>query len=140
MNNLTRARELRRDNTPMEVKLWSVLRARRFMGLKFRRQFPLEHYIVDFVCIEKMLIIEVDGSQHNESQQKNYDQNRTEFLKKLGYTVLRFWNNEIHSQFDSVLGRIHQHVLPVSYCLVSPHPPSAPSPAGEGLTPAICAE
>lgn len=65
------------------------------MGLKFRRQCPLGSYIVDFICIEKMLIIEIDGGQHNEDKQQDYDQRRTEFLNGLSYHVLRFWNNEV---------------------------------------------
>jgi len=90
MTSLANAKILRAQSTPMEITLWNRLRSRRFMGLKFRRQCPLGSYIVDFICIEKMLIIELDGGQHNEDKQQNYDKRRTEFLNGLGYNVLRF--------------------------------------------------
>ncbi len=95
----------------MEIKLWNCLRSRRFMGLKFRRQCPLGSYIVDFICIEKMLIIEIDGGQHNEKKQQDYDKQRTAFLNNLGYTVLRFWNNEVLMQFDAVMDQIYKQVI-----------------------------
>ncbi len=79
------------------------------MGLKFRRQFPLEPYMIDFVCIEKKLIIEIDGGQH--SKQIEYDMKRTEYLNQLGYKVLRFWNSEIFNQFDAVLEEIRRYVV-----------------------------
>ena len=94
----------------MEIKLWNQLRSRRFMGLKFRRQCPLGPYIVDFICIEKKLILEVDGGQHNEEIQLDYDKLRTEFLKDMGYHVLRFWNNEVLLQFDTVMDQIYKQV------------------------------
>ena len=103
------AKRLRRHHTETEMKLWSCLRARRFMGLKFRRQFPLEPYIVDFICLENKLIIEIDGGQHNE--RVKYDMKRTEYLNKLGYKVLRFWNSDIFNQFDIVLEEIRKHVI-----------------------------
>lgn len=110
MTSLANAKILRRQSTPMEIKLWSRLRSRRFMGLKFRRQCPLGSYIVDFICIEKMLIIEIDGGQHNENKQQDYDKRRTEFLKGLSYHVLRFWNNEVQWKLDAVMAQIYQHV------------------------------
>lgn len=110
MPTLANAKILRKQSTPMEIKIWNRLRSRRFMGLKFRRQCPLGLYIVDFVCIEKMLIIEIDGGQHNEEKQHEYDKRRTKFLNDLGYTVLRFWNNEILLQFDAVMDQIYQQV------------------------------
>ena len=82
--------------------------------LTYRRQCPLGHYIVDFICIEKMLIIEIDGGQHNEKKHQDYDKHRTAFLNTLGYTVLRFWNNEILQQFDVVMDQIYQHVCCVA--------------------------
>lgn len=109
MANLVYAKILRKNNTPMEVKLWNQLRSRRFMGLKFRRQTPLGDYIVNFICIEKMLIIEIDGGQHNEDKQRGYDKRRTEFLNDLGYHVLRFWNNEVLLQFNAVMDQIYKH-------------------------------
>ena len=110
MTSLANAKILRKQNTPMEIKIWNRLRSRRFMGLKFRRQCPLGAYIVDFVCIEKKLIIELDGGQHNEEKHQEYDKRRTKFLNDLGYKVLRFWNNEVLLQFDEVMEKIYHHV------------------------------
>ncbi len=110
MTALANAKILRKQSTPMEIKLWNRLRSRRFMGLKFRRQCPLGSYIVDFICIEKKLIIEIDGGQHNEPENQIYDKRRTEFLNQSGYNVLRYWNNEILLQFDAVMDQIYKHV------------------------------
>ncbi len=90
----------------MEIKLWHQLKSRRFSNLKFRRQCPLGPYIVDFVSIEKKLVIEVDGGHH--SLQREYDEIRTQFLNSLGYQVMRFWNNEVKNQFDTVMETIYQ--------------------------------
>ena len=110
MTSLANAKKLRQQSTPIEIKLWNRLRSRRFMGLKFRRQCPLGVYIVDFICIEKKLIIEIDGGQHNEDKQLDYDKRRTEFLNDLGYHVMRFWNNEVLLQFDAVMNQIYKYV------------------------------
>ena len=109
MTSLANAKKLRQRSTPMEIKLWEQLRSRRFKGLKFRRQCPVGSYIVDFICIEKKLIIEIDGGQHNENKQQDYDKHRTEFLNSLGYNVIRFWNNEVLVQFDAVMEQIYQY-------------------------------
>ncbi len=100
------AKELRKRSTLMEIKLWHQLRSRRFSGIKFRRQCVLGPYIVDFLSVEKKLVIEVDGGQHY--FQKEYDDIRTQFLHSLGYKVIRFWNNEIQYQFESVMEKIYQ--------------------------------
>ena len=113
MTLLANAKKLRKKSTPCEIKLWSRLRSCRFMGLKFRRQCPLGPYIVDFVCIEKKLIIELDGGQHNEDKQQDYDKRRTEFLNGLGFNVIRFWNNEILLQFDDVMAQIYEQACDV---------------------------
>ena len=105
----TFAKTLRKQSTPTEIKLWERLRAKRFYGLKFRRQYPLGAYIVDFICIERKLIIEIDGGQHNEHQ--DYDAQRTAALRKLGYDVIRFWNHEVLNQFDLVMEKIAADVL-----------------------------
>ena len=89
---LNLAKANRRNATDAERKLWSLLRAKK-MGVVFRRQQQIGQYIVDFVCFEKKLIIECDGSQHLE--QKEEDNIRTKFLEQQGYKVIRFWNNEI---------------------------------------------
>jgi very-short-patch-repair endonuclease len=113
MTLLANAKILRKKSTPSEIKLWNCLRARRFMGLKFRRQCPLGPYIVDFVCVEKKLIIELDGGQHNEDTQQDYDKRRTEFLNGLGFNVIRFWNNEVLLQFDTVMEQIYKQACNV---------------------------
>ena len=82
MKNITKkARELRKNMTPQERKLWQFLRNKSIDNLKFRRQYPIENYIVDFICNEKNLIIEIDGGQHNEEDNKIYDAKRTKFLE-----------------------------------------------------------
>src|SRR5579871_254067 len=87
------ARRLRRNQSDAEYALWSELRAHKFFALKFRRQHPIGRYIVDFCCIDKQLIIELDGSQHLESAA--YDERRTAFLNRQGFRVVRFWNHEV---------------------------------------------
>ena len=100
------ARVLRRGSTDAEHWLWQRLRARRLLGFKFRRQAPIGPYIADVVCKERRLIIELDGSQHQE--QRSYDQRRTTFLNSQGYEVLRYWNNEVLQQGEAVLASIAQ--------------------------------
>ena len=97
---MKRAGELRKKSTPAERKLWSRIRDDR-LGVNFRRQHAIGNYIPDFVCIEKKLIIELDGSQHLEQQE--YDQERTKYLNSLGYKVIRFWNNEVTNNIDGVI-------------------------------------
>ena len=101
---LSNAKTLRANQTEAEQRLWYHLRAHRFMGLKFKRQKPMGRYIVDFVCMEQRLIIELDGGQH--AEQVKYDQHRDEWLRSQGYTVLRFWNNEVMQQLEGVLEQI----------------------------------
>ena len=100
------ARHLRKNLTPQERKLWSILRNKNFYGYKFKRQCPIWKYIVDFVCIEQRLIIEVDGSGHNLNQNKSYDKQRTEYFETRGFTVLRFRNNEIENNIEEVADKI----------------------------------
>lgn len=109
-NILARTRTLRKNQTPQEVILWSRLRTKRFHGLKFRRQHSLGRYIVDFLCLEKKLIIELDGWQHKEERQEGYDQERTKFLENCGFRVLRFWNNEVNDNLDGVIFEIEKFV------------------------------
>jgi len=94
------ARYLRHHLTDAERKLWRILRHRQLRAYKFRRQFPLGAYIVDFVCLQKRLIIEVDGGQH--SEQISYDKIRDNWLKSQGFKVLRFWNNEVLENLEGV--------------------------------------
>jgi very-short-patch-repair endonuclease len=105
-----RSRQLRKNMTDAEQALWARLRRRQMQGCKFRRQHPLGRYIVDFVCLERKLIVEVDGGQHQE--QAGYDDERSQWLEERGYRVLRFWNNQVLSQPDSVLQAIYNALSP----------------------------
>jgi primosomal protein N' (replication factor Y) len=96
----THAIELRKELTPAERKLWAIIRNDQ-LGVNFRRQHSIGKYIPDFVCIEKKLIIELDGSQHLE--QEEYDEERTKYLNSLGYKVIRFWNNDVTNNIDGVI-------------------------------------
>lgn len=104
------SRQLRRDMTDAEQKLWQHLRMRQMSGFKFRRQHPCGSYILDFACLPLKLAIELDGSQHSETTQK--DTERTSYLEKNGWTVLRFWNNEVLQEMDAVLTKIDQRCNP----------------------------
>jgi len=99
-----RARRLRSESTDAERRLWYLLRAHRTFGWKFRRQHPIGTYIVDFVCFECRLIVEVDGSQHREAAR--YDSIRDRDLEARGFLVLRFWNNDVLAATDAVLEEI----------------------------------
>lgn len=110
MSLLDNAKSLRGNLTDAEQKLWYHLRAHRFMGRKFKRQKPMGRYVVDFVCLEDKLIIELDGGQHAENT--GYDQVRDSWLRSEGYTVLRFWNNEMMHETESVLERIRLALCP----------------------------
>jgi very-short-patch-repair endonuclease len=100
----TYAKELRREMTPAEGKLWEKLRAGRLNGLHFRRQQIVDHYIVDFYCHQVKLIVEVDGDVH--FKQEDYDQERDSCLKAMGLCVLRFWNTDVNENMDEVLDAI----------------------------------
>ena len=102
----SRARTLRKKQTDTETFLWSKLRSRQIAGHKFRRQFPIAQFIVDFYCLEKKVAIELDGSQHSSEDQFQYDKNRTTKLEKFGIKVLRFWDNEIFNNTNGVLEKI----------------------------------
>lgn len=115
---LEEAKYLRADQTDAEQRLWYHLRAHRFMGLKFKRQKPIGRFIVDFVCMERCLIIELDDGQHTDSVRR--DQQRDAWLHGQGYKVLRFWNNDVMQELESVLEQRR--------CAVSLSP--TPSPAG----------
>jgi very-short-patch-repair endonuclease len=117
------ARELRKYQTETEALLWRRLRNRQIEGCKFRRQQIIEPYIVDFVCIEQKLIVELDEGQH--VSQVEHDVQRTAFLESLGYKVIRFWNHEVLSETEVVLEKIRMELIR------SPHP--NPLPEGEGV-------
>ncbi|MEW6678402.1 MAG: endonuclease domain-containing protein [Pseudomonadota bacterium] len=122
---LAYARDLRGQQTDAEQLLWQILRAKRFLGLKFRRQHPVGRYILDFYCGELKLAIELDGGQHAEHQA--YDQDRTRFLEEQGIHVLRYWNNQMLGETEAVLETIHQEVMGRR-----PSPPAPLPLAGEG--------
>ena len=115
---LSRSRRLRHQGTDAENLLWQQLRGRRLDGYKFRRQFVIEPYIVDFVCLEARLIIEADGGQHVE--QGAYDDVRSLALENMGFTILRFWNDQILVELNSVLEQIKLALNEISSTISSP--------------------
>ena len=100
--NTNKARKLRQNLTEQEAAMWHLLRNRGVNGFKFRRQYPIGNYVVDFVCRELKLIIELDGGQHNEPENIEYDKKRTQYLNEKGYRVIRFWNNDIDENLEGV--------------------------------------
>lgn len=99
-----RARELRREQTPAERKLWARLRRKQLYGLRFRRQHPIGPFIADFCCVAHKLVVEIDG--HSHGAQVEYDEARTAWLEERGYKVVRFTNDQIHRHLDAVLAEI----------------------------------
>ena len=106
----TVSRQLRKNMTNAEKVLWQKLRLKQLNGYKFRRQCPIGSYIVDFVCFDKKLIIELDGSQH--ADQVVYDLKRTQWLESQGFEVLRFWNNQVLNEIESVMNLILNVLTP----------------------------
>ena len=100
-----RARALRQGQTDAETLLWSKLRARQILNLKFRRQRPIGSYFADFACLEIGLVIELDGGQHVDNA---YDIKRESDMASSGFQTLRFWNNDVFTQIDGVLEKIFQ--------------------------------
>ena len=119
---LEHARKLRGTSTDAEQKLWHHLRAGRLNGLKFRRQHPIPPYVADFYCEAVKLVVELDGSQHNEV----VDAARTRFLESRGLRVLRYWDNEVLQDTEAVLAHIWSAV---EHRTLTP----TPLPEGEGL-------
>lgn len=144
--NIDRARQLRHEMTEAEQFLWKRLRHRQLLGMKFRRQVPIGSFIADFCCLERRVIVELDGGQHVDEEA--YDVGRTEWLQSQGFRVLRFWNHEVFKETQVVLDAIVEaleEALPLaksacrkerSRLVTSPRPaepPPLPSPArGEG--------
>ncbi|MCY4474308.1 MAG: DUF559 domain-containing protein [Chloroflexi bacterium] len=104
----TRARKLRKNPTDAERVLWTHLRKRRIQGYRFRRQHPVPPFITDFACPQLRLVIELDGSQHDENREA--DESRSLKLAEAGYRVIRFWNTDIHQDIDTVLDAISNAV------------------------------
>jgi very-short-patch-repair endonuclease len=102
-------KQLRKFSTPQEIILWSRLR-RKQMDYKFKRQYSIGKYVVDFCCPERKLIVELDGWQHRKENNDGYDKERTRYLEDLGFAVLRFWNNEVNKNLEGVILRIEEHL------------------------------
>jgi very-short-patch-repair endonuclease len=105
------AKGLRKTSTDAERVLWRSLRARQVEGLKFRRQQPIGRYVVDFVCLERSVVVEIDGGQHAGAEQREKDKTRDQWLVDEGFTVLRFWDNEVLSNREGVLEVIRKACL-----------------------------
>lgn len=105
-----RRKELRKNQTPQEIKLWWYLRDER-MGIKFRRQHSVGGYILDFYCPKKKLIIELDGGVHKQKENEEYDRVRDKFFQELGYLILRFTNTQIEQNINEVLRTIKYHLV-----------------------------
>jgi very-short-patch-repair endonuclease len=119
------ARQLRRNKTDAERELWSRLRELKQMGFKFRQQAPIDRFIIDFVCLSKRLIIEVDGATHSTSEEQSRDGKRQQYLERQGFRVVRFSNEDVFNNLDGVMDTIvHELTTP------TPTPPRK----GEGLS------
>jgi very-short-patch-repair endonuclease len=129
------ARHLRNNLTDAERRLWKLLRCQQLKGFKFRRQAAIEHYIVDFVCFSKKLVVELVGGQHNEATARDYDQARTQWLESRGFRVLRFWNHDVFENEDDVVDAIWKSLTQLQLALSSAPPPTPPPP---GRAPARC--
>lgn len=106
--SLNNAKTLRSKQTEAESILWANLRNRSLAGIKFRRQVPIGEYITDFLAMDKKLIVEIDGSQHLEMPNVQYDFKRTKYLQAKGYTVIRVYNNDIFNNLNTVLEFIYE--------------------------------
>jgi very-short-patch-repair endonuclease len=111
MELTNKARTLRQNQTDVEQLLWLRLKNRQILNCKFRRQFPIAPYIVDFCCLDLKLVIELDGSQHIDNAQA--DLTRTQTLAQRGFKVIRFWNNEVIENIEGVLEKIYFVILDV---------------------------
>jgi very-short-patch-repair endonuclease len=129
--SISHAKSLRTSMTDAERRLWYRLRAHRLKGIKFKRQAVIGHYIADFACFERKLVIEVDGGQHDEQVS---DIARDRWLTQQGFRVIRFWNNEVLQNMDAVIGRILEALGdPVDPSPGTPLCGAPPSPTrGEG--------
>ena len=119
-----RAAALRQNQTDAERRMWMLLRDRRLAHLKFKRQEPIGRYFVDLICLQKRLIIELDGGQHNDNPA---DEKRTAWLESQNFKVIRFWNNDVLKNPEGVLTTILLHLK------IIPSPPAGEG-RGEGST------
>jgi len=106
-----RRRELRRNQTEAEKALWAHVRNRQFHGMRFFRQFSVGLYILDFFCPGSNLAVELDGGQHNQQENMEYDAARSEYLEANGIAVLRFWNNDVLLNIESVLAKLEEKII-----------------------------
>jgi very-short-patch-repair endonuclease len=131
--NMDRARELSRRQNEAERIVWTRLRGRRFVGFKFRRKVPLGAFIVDFVGFEKQLVIELDGGQYD--AHRTYDSERDAWLRSQGFDLLRFWNNEVFTEWEcieeAIWARLHSLLRPGSLRPSQNTSPPTPLPQGE---------
>jgi len=104
------AKDLRKNLTKAEAIIWNYLKGKKIEGVKFRRQFPIGIYIVDFAAVEIKLIIEIDGATHSSDDRVKYDNARTQFLTSQGWKVIRVWNNDIYNNLNGILQSISQIV------------------------------
>ena len=135
---LERAKTLRQSRTDAEGLLWHYLRRKQLDGYKFRRQQPIGPYIVDFACMSRKLVIELDGGQH--AERHAYDEKRDDYLRGKGYRMLRFWNKEVFQNCMDVLEAVYQALVRAAKAAGSKKrgsnvgtytpPPHQPSPAG----------
>lgn len=107
---LSRRRALRKHQTDMEARLWSKLRNKKFLGIKFYRQFSVGTYILDFYAPSAKLAIELDGSQHTTLKNHDYDVRRTTYLSNFGIRIIRFWDNEVTKNIQNVLERLGKNI------------------------------
>ena len=118
-----RARELRANSNEAEARMWSILRGKRLGGHKFRRQHPIGPFIADFVCLEARLVIEIDGETHGNRASEVLDTKRTAYIEKLGFRLIRFWNDAV---FNATEGVVETIIAALDLQLPSP-------PRGEGV-------
>ena len=123
-----RARHLRRNRTDAERRLWRELRGLKQAGFKFRQQVPIDPFIVDFACLSRRLIVEVDGGTHGTDAEIAHDERRNRYLEDRGFRVLRVWNSEVRENIEGVMDII----------VATLHTPTPdPSPQGGGETPRV---
>jgi very-short-patch-repair endonuclease len=128
--SIDKARSLRRSSTPYEKRLWQRIRGS-LLGVHFRRQAPLGGYVVDFLCLECNLIVELDGWHHFTPEGQEYDKRRDQYLRARGFYVMRIPNDDLRNDTEGVLGRIRDHIRHAKETHIPPtdiSPASTPSP------------
>jgi len=108
MINIDKARELRRNQTPTEALVWSALRRGQLDGIHFRRQYPRGPYIFDFVCLPVRLVVEIDGPSHDQTVE--YDAERTRYIERQGFRLIRFSNDEVRENLGGVIETIRHEL------------------------------